>query len=334
MGSFNDCIIDDLHNHIGKFIANDVYDPETGRLLIRVNNQISEPLIESLKKRGIDFVFICDRRVDLTEDSNEIIQANSISSIRNVSSKIKTSFYEIADDLKHQIALGNTINIDDELLKKVELIIEELINKVANNPASMIFVDIIDSKDPYLLRHSVNVTYLTVCLAVNSLRVRNIIRNKEQGLGRFSIKHTTDYDPIVPLGVSCLLHDIGKILILDTVNKDTTFAHDNEVWKAIRQHPKNGYDMLFGKNVDSHSLLGIKYHHENFDGTGYPFGIKDYKIHVFSRIIRVIDSFDAATTDRPGKRGKSKEEVINEMKTLTGTHYDPEIVEHFLKLFE
>ena len=78
----------------------------------------------------------------------------------------------------------------------------------------------------------------------------------------------------------------------------------------------------------------MKYHHENLDGTGYPYGIKGYKIHIYSRIIRIVDSYDAATTDRPGRPAKDREIIFKELKELSGTHYDQEIVDCFLEFMQ
>jgi diguanylate cyclase (GGDEF)-like protein len=129
------------------------------------------------------------------------------------------------------------------------------------------------------------------------------------------------------------LHDIGKISIPDSILKKPTRLKEEE-WNIMKTHTKMGADLI--KRIpDLKSISeGIYYHHENWDGTGYPEGISGEAIPLVSRIIRVVDSFDAMTNTRTYNIVKSRKIALEEIKNNSGTMYDPEVVEIFLEIIE
>lgn len=100
----------------------------------------------------------------------------------------------------------------------------------------------------------------------------------------------------------------------------------------MREHPRIGYRMA--KNIPDFSPIAqeILYHHEHWDGTGYPDGLKGEKIPLLSRIISIIDTYDVMQSRRPYKGPISKTEVIKEIKRCAGTQFDSQLVEIFLKI--
>ncbi|MDD5596255.1 MAG: hypothetical protein PHY94_08465, partial [Candidatus Omnitrophica bacterium] len=82
------------------------------------------------------------------------------------------------------------------------------------------------------------------------------------------------------------------------------------------------------------SILGVKYHHEKYDGSGYPDGLKGEQIPVIASIISVADTFDAMVTDRPYRRGFTKDQAITEIKRVSGKQFDAKIADAFIKLYE
>lgn len=127
-----------------------------------------------------------------------------------------------------------------------------------------------------------------------------------------------------------LLHDIGKIGISDQIlNKLEPLS--NEDWQPIYAHPDLGVSIL--KHVDSlhNCLAGVKYHHERYDGSGYPASLKGDNIPVDARILAVADAYDAMTSLRPYRKKLTREEALKELECCAGTQFDPKIVEVFVR---
>lgn len=144
---------------------------------------------------------------------------------------------------------------------------------------------------------------------------------------------------LYPNGLSDLkwaaqLHDVGKIGISDTILLKKGRLNKDE-WQVIKEHPINGIRIItpvrewLGEDI----CAGILYHHENFDGTGYPSQQKGEEIHFFAQIIRVADAFDAMTVHRPYRPALTKEDAINELKKYKGTQFAPQIVDVMVKLY-
>lgn len=129
---------------------------------------------------------------------------------------------------------------------------------------------------------------------------------------------------------AALFHDLGKLEISNTIlHKPASLS--KEEFDRIKKHP------TLGKLIaEEHHLYEvgevIEQHHERIDGTGYPHGLMGSEIRVEAKIIAVIDSFDAMTSDRPYRKGLSLEEAIAELKLYSGTYYEPIIVSAFLEV--
>jgi len=139
---------------------------------------------------------------------------------------------------------------------------------------------------------------------------------------------------IATLHTAALLHDIGKISIPEELlNKAGPL--NEEDWKAVQAHPTLGVSIL--KHVEGLApcLPAIQYHHECYDGTGYPSGLQDNSIPLEARIIAVADAFETMTSPRPYReRTLTHEEALREIQRNTGTQFDPEIVEVFCTLIK
>jgi len=138
-------------------------------------------------------------------------------------------------------------------------------------------------------------------------------------------------DELVNITRGALLHDIGKMAIPDGILLKPGKLTDDER-KLIQKHPVYAYDML--KRIDFLlPAIDIPYcHHEKWDGTGYPRGLKRDEIPFAARIFPVIDVWDALVSDRPYRKGKAPEEVLEHIKADAGKHFDPQAVEAFLAM--
>lgn len=137
-------------------------------------------------------------------------------------------------------------------------------------------------------------------------------------------------DTLEKLKICSLLHDIGKIATpKEILNKDECLTEQE--WLEIRKHPGIGAEILGEMQQFNEVILGIKYHHEHWDGKKSIFGLKFEEIPLLARILSVADTFDALTSDRPYRTKRRREEAIHEIKRCSGTQFDPAVVEGFLK---
>lgn len=133
------------------------------------------------------------------------------------------------------------------------------------------------------------------------------------------------------LELMCLLHDIGKIAIpLEILNKPGKLT--NAEWAALRSHADKGYQIAIASKELKPIADYIRYHHERWDGKGYPAGLAGENIPVISRIISIVDAYDAMVNDRCYRKALSTEHAMKEIRDNAGTQFDPHMAEIFLEL--
>lgn len=131
------------------------------------------------------------------------------------------------------------------------------------------------------------------------------------------------------INIGALLHDIGKIEITrETLNKQGSLTP--EEWDAVKNHSIWGADIIRPISAFSGAVDIVLYHHENYDGSGYPYGLAGEEIPLGARILRIADSFDAMISNRPYKRSLSVWEALQELKKYKGIYYDPEVLDAFI----
>ncbi|MHB1006040.1 MAG: HD-GYP domain-containing protein [Chloroflexota bacterium] len=163
----------------------------------------------------------------------------------------------------------------------------------------------IEARDVYLVGHS-------QAVAVYALGV-----GKQMGLSAAQLE---------TLRRSALLHDLGKIGVPDaTLRKPRPL--DRAEWQQIRLHPETGYQILTSLPFLGEALLGVRHHHERYDGKGYPAGLSGQAIPLMARILSPCDALDAMMSYRPYRRGMPEEEALAEIQAQSGSQFDPEIVD-------
>ena len=140
-------------------------------------------------------------------------------------------------------------------------------------------------------------------------------------------------EEITRISWGALLHDVGKIGIPDSILKKTGPLSDSE-WVLMKQHPKIANEMLSRIPYLRGSLDIPLHHHEKWDGSGYPDGLRGENIPLAARLFSVIDVFDALTSDRPYRAAWSKEETLRYIRDQAGKQFDPAIVKAFLSMIE
>jgi len=129
-----------------------------------------------------------------------------------------------------------------------------------------------------------------------------------------------------------LLHDVGKIEFPDSILHGVRPLSARE-YEIVKRHPETGARML---GVDANlaaALPAVKHHHERFDGSGYPDGLKGKDIPLSARIVHAVDAFDSMVRDRPYRRGMPHDAAVGELQRHAGTQFDPSIVQVILELF-
>jgi len=203
------------------------------------------------------------------------------------------------------IAIENASLVDDILRKHTELV-------TAYNQTIQGWGTALSLKEEETAEHSQRVTEMSVRIA------------KSMGIRDEEIYH---------IRLGALLHDIGKIGIPDSILLKPGKLTDEE-WVVMKKHPVYAFEMLSPISYLSKALEIPYCHHEKWDGTGYPRGLKGNQIPLSARIFAVVDVWDALSSDRPYRKAWQKEKVIEHIKSGSGTHFDPEVVEHFVRIIE
>ena len=140
-----------------------------------------------------------------------------------------------------------------------------------------------------------------------------------------------DKKELIHIRRGALLHHIGNLAVPESIlHKQGELTVDE--WVSIHLHPFYAYEILEPIVFLRHALNIPFCHHEKWDGSGYPLGLKGKKIPLSARIFAVVDVYDALTNDRPYRKAWSQEKAIDYIKTGAGSHFDPEVVAAFLKM--
>lgn len=185
-----------------------------------------------------------------------------------------------------------------------------------DNPNYLEFAKVLaytlEEKDPYTSGHSERVCYYS-----DFISKRLNFNSKDR----------------IELQIASYLHDIGKIGISNRfINKKGALTSTD--WAIIKQHTKKSIELLIPLNLSPNIISYIQHHHEHFDGTGYPDGLKGEQIPLGARIITVSDSYDSMTSERPYRKSLTQEEAKSELIRCSGKQFDPNLVKIFLDILK
>ncbi len=211
-----------------------------------------------------------------------------------------------ADELRLLAALVNLAAVSIETAR--------LLEKTKKNYGGLVraLVSAIEAKDKYTRGHTERVTLYASALA------------DEIGLRE---------DQRQDLLFGAVLHDVGYLGVPEEVLRKPNGITEEQL-AELRRHPLIGADILRGIPLLRNALDGVRYHHENYDGSGYPDGLAGEDIPLIARVIAVADSFDAMTSDRRYRKGKSKEDAAQEIHAARGAQFDPAVADAFVRLLE
>ncbi|AWB09640.1 HAMP domain-containing protein [Thermodesulfobium acidiphilum] len=204
------------------------------------------------------------------------------------------------------------MNLNDILNQKIGITYSIQHSKELYKEALESIAQALDARDPFSAKHSKRVSTFSV---------------------RFGKYLKLDKKDIDVLGFGALLHDIGKVGIPDTVLKKPGKLTQTE-YILMQSHPIVGYNIL--KSIKEELMPGlleiILYHHERYDGKGYPYGLSKDEIPFLARLVSIADSFEAMISDRPYRKGMTKLDALAEISRCSGTQFDPYLAQMFVRV--
>ena len=275
--------------------------------LVIINFDFSKEILKTLinKIRFFDafayIMLVCN--YDNMEDTLNVVKNFDIQ-----------SYYNKDDDIKQFIILVNLICNSIYEFNRINLDLDNYDNEYKSPYLSTVQIlrNIVEYKDMYTIRHSFRVSKYATLIG------------KYMKLSRNDIK---------TLKVGSMFHDIGKISTPNNILLKNSSLNSNE-YLQIKAHPLVGSHILFPTRIYDKAIPIVKFHHERFDGNGYPAKLEGESIPFLTRIVTVADTFDAMTSKRTYRDSLPLDTVISEFKKNRGTQFDPEITDVFLDILD
>jgi len=276
----------------GEKLAKQIFD-NTGRILLNIGINLSPYYIDKIKELGVQIVYIDD------DISRGIIVEESISDRSRQESK-----HAVKAIIEKFCREGKTDN--SSIMKSVDAVISD----IYSNKDIMINITEIKANDNSIYSHSVNVCVLASIIGTHM--GYNILRLKD-------------------LATGALLHDIGKIKIMNDKKLMSEFKSQSEVDNFISQnHSKIGYDFLSQQHFCStYSRVGVLMHHERIDGNGYPLKLKSNEINEVAKLIAICDTFSNLISGNERQKAMPVNEAIEQLFAMSNVYFDIEIVRKF-----
>lgn len=224
--------------------------------------------------------------------------------------QIATQAYRAAHStvsgLLDQARLGNALDTNS-----AKLVVTDCVDSILRNPSALMWMAKIKHVDYYTMEHCLNVSILSIAFG------RHLRLKKED---------------LVRLGTGGLLHDVGKMQIPDEILNKPARLTDEE-FEVMKRHPEIGKELLMkSEGTLSYAVDAAFNHHEKMDGNGYPRGLFARELSEYSRIISIVDAFDAMTSDRCYDKARSTLEALKIIYRERGKHFDEEYALEFIQL--
>ncbi len=276
---------------IGKRLGKTIVGAD-GRPLLTAGTVLTAAYLDALLRRGFSSICVED---ELTEGI-EVSDA--------VSEETRNKATAIVRETMERIGKGAR----DFNVGRARAVVNDIIAELHQNTDMVHDLSLLRSVDGYTFTHSVN-----VCLYC-------LIIGMSLGYSR---------EDLLNLGLGALLHDLGKTQVADLVAKPAALSA--EEFEKVKAHSTAGYDMIKERHEVSLLSAHVAFqHHERLDGSGYPRGLKGDEIHEFGRVAAIADVFDAASADKPYRKGLPPLEVAQALMTMAGSKLDPFMVRKFL----
>ncbi len=210
----------------------------------------------------------------------------------------------VAKDIMNGLRVGRALDIN-----KARETVDQCVDSILRNDDALMLLTKLKHKDEYTAEHCLNVSILSAAFG------------KRLGLLEEEIR---------TLGLCGMLHDIGKAKVpTDILQKPGTLTPAE--YSIMQNHADWGRDMLMALPKVVHAAIDVAYnHHERLDGKGYPRGLIDYQIPYFAKIVAIVDTYDAITSNRAYDKGRSSMEALEIIHRFKGTQFDPELAREFV----
>ncbi|WP_337100982.1 HD-GYP domain-containing protein [Paenibacillus sp. YIM B09110] len=284
----------------GDKLAKSIFQ-ENGSVLLGEGIELNDRYIDRLRGLGIDFLFVEDgKTVDLIPE--ETVRDETRKQAVDAIYKTMNAFKE-PNNLK-----GRTIAPD--MGRTFRSVFGQIMSDLSTRPNLLVNLTSIHSKDNYLFQHSFNVAVLAGIMGI------------AKGFNRNQLEE---------LGIGALLFDIGMTKVPASVlSREGRLTPDEHA--LVRNHTTEGFEILRKYHdisiVSAHCALQ---HHERFNGTGYPRGLKGNEIHMYAQIVGLADTFDALTSPRPHRKRYTSSEAIEFLFAAGGTFFDIDLIKLFCK---
>ena len=267
---------------------------------------------------------ISDHRISMTISIGLVaLDPNYILDCQDMVAKADAALYAAKHKGRNCVVCWDEVGTDEEaveaknqdyheLQSKISSLTRELRTQAMGTVSALEKAMSLAIKDPYLEHHAKHVQMYATAIAEE-------MNLSDELTGR--------------IATAALLHDLGKMGMPGYIFSKTKPLTEEEQ-HIIRQHPSASTQILAPLGIFHHELQIIRHHHERFDGSGYPDGLKGREIEIGARVVAVADVFDAITSDHLHRKGQTFEEALKEIRNCSGTQFDPEVVQAFLKANE
>ncbi len=295
----------------GLKLVNDTYGHSTGDMMLQGTAEI---LSKSCRQEDIIARWGGDEFIILLPQTSEN-EAYSI--YKRIIDECRKYYVE---DVPISIALGvATKNNEESMLKDTLKISEDNMYKHKLTESRSAKSAVLSALLKTLAAKSFETEEHTVRMLAIAQKIGDKIGLSTHELGKLSLLVT--------------LHDIGKVNIPENILTKQG-ALTQEEWETIKKHPEIGHKIALATENFAHVANDILCHHERWDGTGYPQGLKNEEIPLLARITAIADAFEVMSNGRPYRKASSQSEIIKEFKECSGTQFDPDLVELFIQMLE
>ncbi len=292
-----------------------------GRIMLQGNKPLTDGDIRALRRRypGMRMRVgdpVLDELIEFEDDSRERAVADDAQ--RQVAKCMK----EVHERFSDRASLSNV------QVGALQSTVRDVMDFIKSNPVSMALLSTCIEPGSYLHLHAGNVFYLSMLLG---FRLLDYVMSERRRQTRAQLKSRHAMD-LVPLGFGAMVMDVG----LSEHQKLLASEHPltSEQSAALRRHPDEGLKLL-PERISALTRMVVRSHHENLCSNGYPKAAPARKVHIFARIVRIADAYDAVTSDRVFARAKSPARALWEMVYgPTAAYYDPRLVQAFASLIQ
>ncbi len=294
--------------------------------------------IDSTQKTGGQTAFLGD---SIYHD--EVMSTTALSMFSDGHFRVLVTPDEVkADDGSKRLSITQPILIKGKLLGIINLVVFEKFGQISASQFDVLSVlasSAATAIENHRLYRDLHNSYLYAIRALaNAIEARDqYTKGHTDRVCKLAelLAHELGWDGerIETLVNGCMLHDIGKIGVPDSILNKAGRLDESEV-VLMRAHPEIGLRIIEGIKLFEPAAPYVLFHHENFDGSGYPAGLRGEEIPIEGRLLAVVDTFDAIMSDRPYRKGASMSHAVGELTRNKGTQFDPSIVDEFVRLAE